>query len=101
LKRANLQKGAPQPVGSAAWAVTSRSGVYKDAVDSLVLWTAHKGAPHIGALFIFKGQKTRFRPIFSAIPHGSFFLNFARTLAEAQSTSVLIPPSQALRVSQA
>ncbi|MGA2885849.1 MAG: hypothetical protein ABSE80_11930, partial [Halobacteriota archaeon] len=42
-----------------------------------VLWTAHKGAPHIGALFIFKGQKTRFRPIFSAIPHGSFFLSFA------------------------
>jgi hypothetical protein len=36
--------------------------------------TAHKGAPHIGALFFFKGQKTRFRPIFSAIPHGSFFL---------------------------
>jgi hypothetical protein len=51
-------------------------------VDSrnLVLWNHDyktRGAPHVGALLFFEGQNTRFRPIFSAIPRGAFFLNFS------------------------
>ncbi len=33
-------------------------------------------AAHNGASFFLKGQKARFRLILSAIPRGSFFLNF-------------------------